>query len=236
MNCLTFKTQLDESIENRVTIDSPEFEKHKKDCASCAELLQSSHTLDYVIDQWKKEEFNVNIVDRVLFHLNWSQSDSSSKQSVIRSKDEADIAFSSHRTHNKSSFAAISATALVLISSIIMIQSNRDDSQTVRLVSGHNRTISTDNNEKNMELDEIIFDVGSAYLALANNTADSFSGAVNIVSSRDKNGNEKNKTKQGSQYRWIKSLGNDLKPIQKDLGEAMDFLYESLPVDSPSTI
>ena len=236
MNCSTFKKQLEESIENRLVNTSPEFEKHINVCATCAELAKSSYTLDRVIERWKNEKFDIDLVDRVLANVDTFEQESSTEKVTVSNNQKFEkLEFIKPARKNQSRFATLSAALLVMLTSVLLIQSNRDETSTGSFAT-RNGSYSTNSTEKNMELDEIIFDVGSAYLALANNTADSVSGAVNIVSSREKNENEVNQSKGRFQYQWIKSLGNDLKPIQKDLGEAMDFLYESLPEDSPSTI
>lgn len=230
MNCSNFKILLEESIQNRTVPSSAEFNQHRKECAHCAELANGSQFLDLIIEQWKKEEHPVDLVDRVLYHLAPSRKDNSvTVAPVVPTIRRQEVPEAVHR-RNKSNFAAISAAVLVMITCVFLVRSQQTD---------ESRPVIANNLDKrDVEIDEIIFEVGSAYLTLANNTADSVTGAVNIVSSRKKTENEVINSEQDTEYRWIKSIGNDLKPIQKDLGEAMDFLYESLPEDtsSPSTI
>ncbi len=232
MNCSTFKKQLENSIENRVTIDSPDFAQHQKECASCAKLWKSSKALDHAIEQWNEEEFNIDLVDRILFHLNPLLPSSTNPNNVnLNPTNKSELPYSADR-YNKNNFAAICAVAVVMITAFFVVQSDPDRELQNRMVL----TNSNQSNEKNLELDSIIEDVGSAYLSLANDTAHSVTDALTIVGSKDKDTNQKIEGDRSSQYQWIKSLGNDLKPIQKDLGEAMDFLYETLPESSPSTI
>ncbi len=77
-------------------------------------------------------------------------------------------------------------------------------------------------------------DAGSAYWALASDAADSFASVSVFVPPRKTVTQAEKPEELPSPNGWVEGLGSGLKPIGKDVGKAMGFLFEALPSDPPT--
>lgn len=72
-------------------------------------------------------------------------------------------------------------------------------------------------------------EAGSAYWALANDTAESLASVTVFVPARKPAPKKQPTEAVPPQESWTKSMGTGLKPISRDVGRAMGFLFDALP-------
>ena len=228
MNCTEFDHALDAAVESRSPVDSA-LREHARACRRCGDRWEQFAILDRAISDWRIQLPEVDLADAVLARMAFDNPASRTTLSV-------------HSTESKTArgrarpLAAITicATALVVACLVILTPghspgpSNSPGDDTAIVETAPPAA------EPAEPIDVALRDAGSAWLALANQTAEAVTEAGTLRPSPDVLAEVE--APAPPTRRWYESLGEDLKPIGANVENAAGFLIEAVSINSPSTL
>ena len=261
MNCTEFERILNESIESRRPADMPSLREHAAGCAACRTLWEQYAVLERAIPLWKNRVPDVDLTDAVLaraaVRADAEKDESESPQDpVVRRAPEGEAfpagtgggrsrpaVTSRRRVWHLVTLLAIGAAVLVLLVRSVMFPTGSDRQTPTTIVKQDSGkaplrdTPQQPQNEAHAEIDTLLRDAGSAYVVLARGAADALAevrvfapgGARESVSPG--NGGSFLPGTSDALKQWSRGL----KPIGQDLEDALDFLFEAVPLEAAPT-
>ncbi len=262
MNCTEFEHILEESVEARRPADAPSLREHAAGCAACRTRWEHYTVLERAIPLWRDRVPDVNLADSILAQITVDAGtennhandlpDPAMRPAAVGeafrvggpgTRLEPAVAPGRSGWHLATLLTIVAAALLLLVRSVSLPPGvGRDAPARIARRDG-DTTFRKDKqqqprNEADAEIDTLLHDAGSAYFVLARGAADAFA-EVRVfapVGERDdrKPGNEM--IPQWGASAWVERWREGFQPIGRDLEDAVDFLFDAVPLEAaPAT-
>ena len=249
MNCTEFETQLNQLVEDHRSFEEfaddascseaaiwRDLRGHANGCPRCRQLWNEFALLERVLPLCKDLTPQVDLADAVI--ARW------------RKESAAGPAQTPHppSPNGRSLFPfllVIAATVLACFAFLFSPREQDDLPDTVPIATLNqqdgpdpaalrDQTDREDSakidREPELDWQTIAQEAGSAYWALASDTADSFATVAVFAPAINRSAETPAPDPVAkSSAGWTQGIGTGLKPIRRDLGQAMEFLFEALP-------
>jgi hypothetical protein len=255
MNCIEFKQALEASVDTDRATDVAAMQAHCSECAPCQNLFEQFALLDRAIPLWRDRMPRVDVADAVLAQLAFDEvpkQNSSANRSSPTARREG--VGRSQRSAGRRIFAAITtAVAVIVLGTWItwrpvppeqfaprveplpaMAEANSEPNPW-NPANEPDGSVERDEAEVEPELTMIVRDAGRAYLVLVNGAADAVADGAVLMPASDfsiESAFDDRTSVESRDEDW----SEELKPIGSGLGEAVDFLFEAVALDSSPTI
>ena len=252
MSCVEFERLLDEAIETRTVVDGDLLERHAAACASCRSMWDQARLLDQAIVAWRGMRRKPTW-PTPCWHAGRSATRTTSATSMIlrlsSTSIETSILFHGAQPvqpparftarHMTTGVMAV-ATIALLIFSWQRFQIWRADKNTP-LVEGQmivTTDVPGDTDDNDAEFDMLLQHASSAYRVLAVDAAAAVADGSKLVVATNRRTPPESRAETAVNHRVNakakKGLGRGLKPIGRQFGEALDFLFDVATEPPPS--
>jgi len=237
-----FARRLDEALDERRSLDDPQWLEAARDDAGHRELLEGYRALGEGLRQRRarpQERPSANLAVRVLSQLH----DESSLEKKSLAPPPSTMSFARAVT-----WAAFAAAACLVIAPLVYFQIG-----TIQVVNpvavkqtpapeapqiAHVEktpvaspvppSVAPDAPRNDPALRALMAEAGGRYLALAQETRESFAEVAVLLPSVPARDPQAEAKKQ-----WIDQVGDGLKPVTRSVGGAFDFLLQAIPIEEP---
>lgn len=251
LNCTEFEARLMQAVENRQTLGDFGDEANPKAalwqvlrdqanaCPHCRKLWNEFALLDRVLPVWKSQLPQVNLTDAVM--TRWHAEQSAKSEVTLKRTEKIPVSISWQRI-----FALAMAVVLIAALPFLFRQRPADLPEMVPIAhtdfplieeestSHAAQTPPTEVPELDADWQVLAQDAGSAYWALAHEAADSLASVRVFVPPQQTKSTLPEPKEVAPSSGWAEGIGNGFKPIGKDVGRAMGFLFDALPGDAPT--
>lgn len=226
MNCVEFRQQLENAIDERQSLDNQELTAHVAACPECQVLWEDQAALNAAIHVWKSKVAHIDFTDRVLAALR-SSNESSDLQQVTSSRAAPSVEQVPRSA--RSAFGPLVVTvALVLIAVTLVMREKPADNTIVKSVPVQ----PMNSHEGVADLSDLISDAKSAWLGLAQSTVQRTQDlkvfVPNLPSSNDEPQPALKETDAPKE-------DTDLAPVPGELRRAFEFLFKAAGAEDATT-
>ncbi|HVW01034.1 MAG TPA: hypothetical protein VHB77_11865 [Planctomycetaceae bacterium] len=231
MNCIEFEQLLERQIEEREPLDSSAPPSHVTACPACRGLWDRQILLEEALAAWKVEPLAADLTDRILGHVRASTV-------VVPAAPDA-VPTVAAETHSAPAAvwsldrARIALCGLAALFVAAVLWSDRFESAPGK--SGP--TVAEmaqprDIDPEMPQIDVLMASAQTAYRELAHGTAEM--AQLPVIPSTPV---ELPPTGAPipQPLTWFGGVGHELAPLQTEVGSALNFLWDTLPGDDPST-
>jgi hypothetical protein len=259
-NCTEFEAYLHAAVEERTCPDEAALTEHARGCAACRQRLDEFRLLDRAVSAWKADVVEVDLVDAILAQHAFNQSQTveaePSPPATTRIASTVPEPGNNGRTdnvtvylhptrpsnlqpspasHSRGVYAVLAVAAVLMV--VVANPFSRPESDLPPTQNVAITDVPTQPDEPvppEADVETIVRDAGTAYIELARGAADIFTDTVVLIpepvipqSAGDAGTNEASGTQP-----W----GEELAPIRRDVGHAIDFLFNTITnEDEPAT-
>jgi hypothetical protein len=239
INCTEFERLLDDLVESNGNVDAMLLSKHGEACASCREKWQRYALLERGVADWRTAVPRVDLVDSVVARYAFEQSAPAATEPTFQEPLPL-VATATAKSPRRQAWGSVAVAALALgIATLLVLRARAPLSdfadRDARLVVAERTAGSPADDDSDEEFESLVANAGSAYLVLASDAADAVAGASRIIAPTHRlavlgtDGTEAGVQAEGA---W----GDEFKPIGREFSEALNFLFDAVPVESPSSI
>lgn len=259
-NCTEFEAYLNAAVEERTRPDENALAEHANRCAACRQRLDEFRLLDCAVAVWKADVFEVDLVDAVLAQhafnqpqtieaepstatlvkvettnpVSGSNGRAGNAEVYLHPKRQSNLQ-SSPASHSRGVYAVLAVAVVLMVVVANPFSRPMSDLPPTEHVAVFHETPQPDEAlHPEADVETIVRDAGTAYIELARGAADIFTDTVVLIpepvipqSAGDSGTNETGGTRP-----W----GEELAPIRRDVGHAIDFLFNTIASeDEPAT-
>lgn len=244
LDCRQFEKLLEQAVEQRQA-PAVELRDHALSCETCRTLWEEFLILEEVIPVWTASRPTVDLIDAVM-HAMASDAATTTAPKKIEPLVALTVTGSQEpeapRRH-RFVFPAVAtaAAALLLASAVFYVVGPTADKPQIAEVrptsslehSGGMQRIQLE--QPPTEMTVIVTDAGSAYLQLASSAASAITEGAALLPSTKLIADATPKPNQDRKS-WMQDFGKNLEPLQQDLGNAIEFLFNApAPAPAPAT-
>jgi len=262
LSCTEFEQQLREAIDSRAAVDEAAFCAHAADCDDCLRQWEEYQLLSVAIAEWNSDQPEIDLVDAVLAQHAFRGNEEHAIQPTPQAVEAENIATAPglesrprvflqtvktasdpiHSSRQRYSVLAVLASA-ALVLCLIATPFNPPSVETQ--LTGRSLTAShpapnpkmADDEATGADVEALVRDAGSAYMGLARDAADVFTDTVAFIpeqtlpTANPTNALDSNADDSKQSIPW----GQELEPIRRDVGQAIDFLFETISTEVEPT-
>jgi hypothetical protein len=259
MSCTEFESALCAAVEDRHAGHVEQLREHAAGCVHCHALWEQFAILEQAIPAWSTRQPQVQLADAVLARLG-DQRTAREMQPVGVAPAAAPQPARSRRRLAAAAAVAVSACALVIAfwpaspavdlpgegSQIADTAPAATDEQKPAQAEPAANAIELDKVATNdqpssdqpsaAEIGKLVREASAAYMVLAEGAADAVVHTPILLPRTDLVASDHDDESDDARAEsWIDGWGEQLQPIGKDVGNAIDFLLDAVPLD-PTTI
>lgn len=237
-----FARRLDEALDEGRSLDDPQWLEAARDDAGRRELLEGYRALSEGLRQRRarpQARPSADLASRVLAQLR----DESSLEKKTLAAPSRTLRFSRTVT-----WAAYAAAACLVVAPLIYFQMRTIEDvnkvavkqtpvpEVPKIVHVEKTpdappvspSVAADAPRNDPALRTLVAEAGGRYLALAQETRESFAEVAVLLPSVPARDPQADAKKQ-----WIDQVGDGLKPVTRSVGGAFDFLLQAIPIEEP---
>lgn len=232
ISCTEFQRLLDEAVESDGDVTASSLSEHAAACTECRAHWQRHCVLERAVTMWRAEVPVVDLVDTIVARNAFDQPTRAKETQPVASRTDK-----FERTPQRQAWGSVAvAAATLLLGSLTLFNASfthRDRQVASSTLAGKepNAVAVTDSNDA--ELETLVEDAGTAYWTLASQAAEAVAEVSRAVTPTRLAllPIEESESETTQPAGW----GNDLKPIGRDFGQALDFLFDAIPSENSST-
>ncbi|MBT4865128.1 MAG: hypothetical protein HON53_08425 [Planctomycetaceae bacterium] len=261
-NCTEFEQRLREAIESRASVDEATFCAHAADCDDCRRQWEEYLLLSVAVAEWNSGQPEIDLADAILAQHAFRENEEYAIQPTSQDVETANIATStrlesrptvflqtaktaSDQIHSSrqrySALAVIASAALVLCSIATLFDPPTVQEQLAGKMPTTSHAVPnrnmTDDEAAGADVEALVRDAGSAYMGLARDAAEVFTDTVAFIPEQtlptadptNALGSNSDDSEQSTPW------GQELEPIRRDVGQAIDFLFETISTEAEPT-
>jgi len=241
MNCVEFENRLHASIERHETSCHDELREHANRCKRCDALWQESLFLDQMIAVWKSDLVEPDLVDFVIGEvqddrqLRGQRAEGKSvsiRPAGRRMQVTNDVAIQRRYRSGVAVLVIVVAAMLLVMLDLGLFRPATDRSRQRPFVQFTNGLYAENKSYEEFQL--FLKETRSSYTALTQEAVQAvpdLTGWLTVLRPTQ----QAIEMKDEPDRPWAEDVQQSLEPIGRDLGKAMDFLYNTLPVNTPAT-
>jgi hypothetical protein len=237
MNCNGFDTELRRAVERREAGRQADLRAHAEACPRCAAHWGQHEMLEQAVAAWKSQMPPVDLTDRVMAH--WAFEDGGDRcPSRVATVHKSD-----RRTLGKWAVLGAAVAVLAILLSPLLWRSSKDHPGSVEIAGGspasqrpQDGLIQDDSSTaarrvSPVRLESAVREAGSAWMGLAKEAGGTVREMAAFLPERTLASVPQRDVEQAPQQPgWTEKLRNEIAPIQRDVGRAMDFLLDTVPL------
>jgi hypothetical protein len=239
ISCTEFQQLLDDAIESRADVAGSALSEHADSCPECRTILLQHRLVDRAVAAWLAATPQPDLVEAVVARYVFDTAPPKAPQaSTPRSQPLSSVTDERFSSRRQPWIAVAVAAVAVVAAAFTLSRAPLNPQQSQRKIPvvaadrkpQHSSVPETDE----ADVESLIHHAGSAYIVLANQTADAVIEASRAVAPTRIALLEPQADTAGSE----KSGGwqRDLAPIGREFGKAFDFLFEAVPPETTPSI
>jgi hypothetical protein len=238
MNCAEFDVELNRVLDRRTGEELAVLQPHAEQCADCRQALDRARGLLEAITAWRGAVPEVDLANAVVLacaEVSPSPAaieNQSSKRSV-QTAGSVVVTASSSRHQRRAIYATLVALSSMLLLAVYLLSSNPESPTIVEKTPGLPREAPANKPPVDPEL-ALLDQAGDAYGRLAKSAAGALEEFAVIVIPGAGGAVPTVRTSDSADEPLLEGLQQQLQPVGRSLGNALDFLWEvgSSPADS----
>ncbi|MEX2286193.1 MAG: hypothetical protein WD648_03825 [Planctomycetaceae bacterium] len=252
MSCAEFERLLEAAIEGRSTVDEVSLDRHAADCPACRALCEQQRLLDQAIVAWQASAPEAELADAVLARLAFGDADDvtdsdglsielEGSRSITSLPGPAPVVPTRSRATARRIASGIAAVAAVvlLVAGWQWFRSPQDTESTQLVVTSveHAPDVPAEADDNDAEVETLLRSASSAYRVLALDAASAVADASKLVAATNRLAPPETPAAAVGNHPDVPpddAWERDLKPIGRQFGEALDFLFDVAPEPPPS--
>lgn len=252
MSCAEFERLLEAAIEGRTAVDGPSLDRHAADCPACRALCEQQRLLDHAIVAWQASAPESELADALLARWAFGNADDLTDSEGLSTEIDdrrserswpapALVAPTRSRAGARRLVSGIAAVAAVMLA-VAGWQRFRSphESESAQLVVksiDQSPLVPAKVADNDAEVESLLRNASSAYRVLALDAASAVADASKLVAATNRLAPPETpsvpvdlQADVPRDHGWER----DLKPIGRQFGQALDFLFDVAPEPPPS--
>jgi hypothetical protein len=239
ISCAEFERLLSDAVESRRDVAGALLPDHAASCPGCRQRWEQHGLLERALSDWRERTLHVDLVDAVIARRAFEQPSRTDASASRAELPRTLPLLGGSNSPRRQPWASVTVAALAIVVTAWTLMRTATVPGRPEGVDGPvaAKTPSTANpaDPAEDELETLVSDAGNAYLVLANQTAGAFVDASRRVAPTDRLAAlEWGDEESGSAP--TDSWDNRLQPLGREFREALDFLFEAIPEETPSSI
>ena len=244
MSCNELSQLLNESVENRSTLEERVLTAHTAKCDSCAALVDSHFLLSRGIGSWLEGVPDVDLTEAVLADLAVDSNLTFQSAPTFQAAIETPSDHVSRQIPSRGIALVLAAAVCLFVVAPLLfspngpqtIQTPTDHKTLAAIETGASHPASNPAVEPQPEINGLVRNMGTAYLGLAGEMQTTLNDAADLIPTVSFTGTEISVPKTNSGDPKPNSANtpewtDDFKPIGKKVGKAFGFLLDAIPMN-----